>query len=302
MENTASKSVFIFGCGYVGSRLANKLLSLGYKVGALTKNKATAEALLAEGVSEVIVSDLESHEWHAQIGLGYNYVVNCVSSSGGGIEGYNRSYIQGQSSILEWAKSQQIDRYIYTSSTSVYAGDQGCAVDENSALVDESSSPTGSIILQSERLVEQARECFDRYHILRLSGIYGPGRHYLLNQLTSESVIAGEGELYMNMIYVEDAVLVISSIINSDPHIVSGTYNLSDDSPTLKLEVAEWICRQINSECPEFDRTLQSGRNLSRKSRTKNRKISNKKLRQFFDLKYPTFMQGYKAILEDIKD
>ncbi len=300
MDNKSLESVFIFGCGYLGTQLAIRLLNQGHKVGALTKNQTTAEDLKARGVSEVIVSELESEKWHSKIASSYNRVVNCVSSSGGGLEGYEKSYLQGQSSILKWAQGQTIDQYIYTSSTSVYSEDQGGVVDEDSGLVDSLSSPTGSIIRQSEALIESAQGSFDHYHILRLSGIYGPNRHYLLNQLLENKVIPGDGELLMNMIHVADVVSVIISIIEGNPLIQSGIYNLSDDAPTAKRQVAEWICEKLNSPSPEFNRELQSGRNLSRKSRTKNRKISNKKLRKSIDLKYPSFVQGYQEILKDI--
>ena len=52
--------VFIFGCGYLGMRLADTLIAAGHEVGALTKNENFAKVLKARGITEVIVDRLES--------------------------------------------------------------------------------------------------------------------------------------------------------------------------------------------------------------------------------------------------
>ena len=104
------ESVFIFGCGYVGTALAEYLIEQGVRVGALTRNREKAARLRELGVAEVIEAELDSSTWHAQVRGQYEAVVNCVSSAGGGLDGYRKSYVDGQCSILEWAKSQTIRR------------------------------------------------------------------------------------------------------------------------------------------------------------------------------------------------
>ena len=80
------KSVIIFGCGYIGTTLAEVLLAAGVRVGALTRNVEKAARLRELGVHEVIVADLDSEAWHSQFSGAYESVVNCVSSAGGGID------------------------------------------------------------------------------------------------------------------------------------------------------------------------------------------------------------------------
>ena len=91
--------VFIFGCGYLGMRLADALIAGGYEVGALTKNETFAKALKARGITEVIVDRLESDSWHSLVGNDYTKIINCVSSAGNGLSGYESSYYEGQASI-----------------------------------------------------------------------------------------------------------------------------------------------------------------------------------------------------------
>ena len=140
------ESVIIFGCGYLGTALAKHLLNQGVKVGALTRNAEKAADLRKIGAElrtsydqaaiEVIEGDLDLDDWHERVERRYESVVNCVSSAGGGLAGYQKSYVDGQRSILEWAKSQSIRSYVYTSSTSVYPQDDGLLIDE-SADIDE---------------------------------------------------------------------------------------------------------------------------------------------------------------------
>src|ERR1700710_2122377 len=93
------KRLVIFGCGYVGSAAAYAAVAAGARVEALTRNVEKAAALRAKGLSKVVVAELSSSDWHAQINGGADFVLNCVSS-GGGTDGYQRSYLAGMTSIL----------------------------------------------------------------------------------------------------------------------------------------------------------------------------------------------------------
>ena len=71
------------------------------------------------------------------------------------------------------------------------------------------------MLLESEAIVQEAQDQLGQYFILRLAGIYGPGRHYLLDQLQSGSgVIPGRGDYRMNMIHLEDIVRAIKAALS----------------------------------------------------------------------------------------
>ena len=165
--------VFIFGCGYLGMRLADALIAAGHEVGALTKNETFAKALKARGITEVILDRLESDNWHSLVGNDYTKIINCVSSAGNGLSGYESSYYEGQASIIQWAKSRSIETFVYTSSTSVYPENSGNWVSENSLKDESIHSDTAQVLRRSENLIESNQLHFDNYFILRLSGIYG---------------------------------------------------------------------------------------------------------------------------------
>ena len=286
-------SVMIFGCGYVGTALARSLLADGVRVGALTRNEAQAAELRGLGLHEVLVAELDSRSWHGQLAGSYNAVVNCVSSAGDGLDGYRKSYLEGQRSIMEWANGQSIESYVYTSSTSVYAQDGGVVVSET---VDTADAPlTGQVLLQSEELLH---EFSANWYVLRLAGIYGPGRHYLLDQLREGAGnIPGRGDYTLNMIHRDDIVSAIQSALSGCAP--SGIYNIADDAPAHKAEVLAYLAERLNLPVPTFQPDQVSERLRRRGGRMPDRIISNAKAKELlrWQPKYPSYREGYEALV-----
>ncbi len=292
------KSVMIFGCGYVGTALTEVLLAAGVRVGALTRNVEQAAQLRALGLSEVIVADLSDTAWHAQLSGSYESVVNCVSSAGGGLEGYRKSYLDGQGVILKWAQGRGIQTYLYTSSTSVYPQDGGVSVDETADTSE--APPTGQVLCESERLLADAGDAFGAWYVLRLAGIYGPGRHYLLDLLRSgASVIPGVGDTLLNLIHRDDVVAAICTALAHPQSATSGIYNVADNQPATKAELVAWLAEQLGQSPPSFDPEHVSPRLQRRGGRMPSRRISNAKLSETFGWKpkYQDFRAGYKRPL-----
>ena len=288
----------IFGCGYIGTALARALLAAGVRVGALTRNAETAQQLRDLGVSEVVVAALESDAWHAQLGAPYEAVVNCVSSAGGGLDGYRRSYLEGQRSILNWAQGRVLRAYVYTSSTSVYPQDHGEVVDERADT--SGAPPTGQLLLASEALLSDAAASLDAWYVLRLAGIYGPGRHYLLDLLRSgASVIPGSGDYFLNYIHRDDVVLAIANALAKPSAQYSGVYNLADGQPATKAQVAQWLAEALGIEAPRFDPEAVSSRLQRRGGRMVNRRISSARLQASLGWtpRFDDFRAGYRALL-----
>ena len=291
-------AVFIAGCGYVGSTLAARLKKKGVRVGALTRNEKRAAELMELGLEEVLVANLDSREWHNKLRLKYQAVVNCVSSAGGGLAGYQKSYVEGQRSLLEWAQVVQPEVICYTSSTSVYPQNHGNWVDETAST--EPCTETSALLLQAEQMLLNSESYHGGAFVLRLGGIYGPGRHYLIDQIKGgETVLAGDGRHHLNLIHRDDAVSGIMAVLESSPSLVSGIYNLCDGQPYIQSEIVRWIAASLNVTCPTFDPKMKSARMLRRRGYSPDRKISNTKLMKAtsWSAKYPNFKVGYEAFL-----
>src|SRR5688500_9335738 len=101
MTTFSGRHIVIFGCGYVGAAVARWAMSVGLRVTALTRSAASAVVLREVGVTAV-VADLAGHTWYDEISPAPAFAINCVSSGGGGTEGYRHSYLEGTESIVAW--------------------------------------------------------------------------------------------------------------------------------------------------------------------------------------------------------
>ena len=291
-------SVFIAGCGYLGLALAKELREKRVAVGALTRNVAQAARLRQLGLREVVVADLDNRDWHAMLRHDYKAVVNCVSSAGGGLAGYQKSYVGGQESILEWAQIAQPKLICYTSSTSVYPDCEGHWIDETATI--DPQTDTASILYQAEEILLD-RGCYaGEAVVLRLAGIYGPGRHYLIDQVKEGApVLPGNGQHHMNLIHRDDAVSAIMAVIKSYSAIASGIYNVCDGQPFKQGEIVKWIAKSLRVNCPSFDPTLKPRSARRSSGKAPDRKISCKKLNAATSWQpaYSDFKSGYTALL-----
>jgi nucleoside-diphosphate-sugar epimerase len=228
MESLHGKRLVILGCGYVGTAVAREALKAGLRVEALTRNSGRAAELAALGAHPV-VADLAADTWHGRLAPGADLVLNCVSSGGGGLEGYRRSYVEGMRSLLAWAQRDPAGTLVYTSSTSVYPQDGGGVVDEEAPT--EGAGETGRILLEAEELLRRGSGACGRWFILRLAGIYGPERHHLLEQVrTGAAEIAGSGTQHLNLAHRDDICAAVLAAFAAPASLSGGIFNESRGS------------------------------------------------------------------------
>ncbi len=297
MSSLHGKRLVIFGCGYVGSALARMAVAAGAQVEALTRNPEKAATLRALGLTKVVVAELSTHDWHPQLEGGADYVVNCVSA-GGGPDGYWRSYVAGMASILAWAGhgGAPVGTMAYTSSTSVYPQGGGAIVDEDS--VAAGATPNGSIIRESEILLQKApATACERWFILRLAGIYGPGRHHLPDQLrTGATKLGGSGAYRLNLVHRDDIVAALLGCLIAPVQLRNEIFNVADTAPAMREEVVRWLAKRLGRGMPEFDGVAGARRGGEPMP---DRVIASGKIQRMLGWRpqYPDFRAGYEAIL-----
>jgi len=286
------KRIVIFGCGYVGSEVARQALEWGLRVTALTRNEAKALELRAAGI-ETFVADLASDSWHEHIAGAPEFALDCVSSGGDGLDGYRRSYLDGMKSILAWARQRgSIGSLVYTSSTSVYPQGGGIHVDESAPTA--GASDRGQILLEAEAALRDSVGACARWFVLRLAGIYGPGRHALLEKIRT-GVIPGRGEHRLNLAHRDDICAAVWRALGAPASIRNEIFNVADDTAARKDEVANWLAARLGIAPPRFTESAVAGR----RPVTPDRIIANGKLRAVlgWQPRYPTFREGYENIL-----
>lgn len=301
--NFSEARLVVFGCGYVGTAVALEGLQRGARVCALTRNEATATALRAQGM-EVVVADLSGEAWHDKIPEKPDLLLNCVSSGGAGLEGYRHSYLNGMASISRWTQRHGRARAaVYTSSTSVYPQDAGVTVTE--ASLTKGTSDRGEILREAERLLLADGGVGERNFVLRLAGIYGPGRHSLLDQVRVGEV-AGAGTHRLNLVHRDDIVAAVWRCFalarQGDGRVGADgegenrdIYNLADDGAAPKAEIVAWLAARLGVPVPRFTGTPAAGR----RTITPDRVIANGKAKAVLGWhpRYPTFREGYESLL-----
>ncbi|MGH8019765.1 MAG: NAD-dependent epimerase/dehydratase family protein [Opitutaceae bacterium] len=289
----------IFGCGYVGSAVARAALARGWRIVALTRNAGRVAALREAGV-HAVQGDLASNDWHARVPRETRYVLDSVSSAGGGVPGYWESYVEGTKSILRWAAGGVPATLVYTSSTSVYSAADGSIVDESSAV---GGSETSAPLLEAEKLVRGARE-FRRSFILRLAGIYGPVRHHLLDQLVAGAeLLPGTGGHRLNLAHRDDIVSAILACFDAPESLAGSTFNVCGDVVSSKQELASWLARRLGRPAALFahDEGIRGpapGLARGRSGPAPDRHVSNARIRARLGWRpqYADFRQGYEQI------
>ena len=285
--------VLIVGCGYVGLPLGAELVKQGHEVFGLRRSAGAEADFKAFGI-KALMADITKAEQLAQLPSTYDWVVNCVSASGGGADEYREVYLQGTRNLIEWLGASPPKKFVYTSSTSVYGQNDGSLVKENSST--EPAVETAQILVETERvLLDAVRARKFPAVILRLAGIYGPDRGYWLKQyMKNEARIEGNGARILNMIHRDDvAGVIIAALKSGRPGEV---YNAVDDEPVSQLGFFQWLSGPLGKELPS---SASEDAEAVRKRGVTNKKVSNRRLKMElgYQFKYPTFRQGYTAEL-----
>ncbi len=283
--------VLIVGCGYIGVPLGVELIRLGHEVFGVRRSADASEELKAAGIHPLL-GDISRREDLEKLPSDFNWIINTVSSTRGGVEEYEQVYLNGTRNLINWLTANPPMKFIYTSSTSVYGQTDGSPVKESS--LTEPQSETGKILVETEKfLLDAAREKNFPAVILRVAGIYGPDRgHLFLQYLRNEAKISGKGERLINMIHRDDLIGVIMAALKNGR--AGEIYNVVDDEPVPQIHFFRWLSETLGKYMPPF---AGEAEDTQRKRGLTQKKVSNRKLKMElgYQLKYPNFRQGYTA-------
>lgn len=301
MNPLKEKTLLVLGCGYLGGRIVEDARRTGMRVKAISRNAQSLRRAEELG-AECFIGQIEERGWHDFAGEGIDCVVNCVSSAGGGLAGYTKSYIEGNESLGDWADQVGFrGRAIYTSSVSVYADAGGQVVSEECAR--QPTTERGRLMLESEG-VFRARLAEASPIVLRLAGLYGPGRHLLLDRLLGRpETLEGWGDYYLNLVRIEDVVTAVMTCLESVGEPEASVYNIVDDCPSLKVEITNWLAERLSVSQPKYSGRLDEGtssRRFGDGSKPGNRRVSNERFKAAFPWapRFPSFREGFGGLIQ----
>ena len=250
---SATARYLVAGCGYVGTRLARALLPRGPVVG-LTRSDTSAAELDAQGI-DAVSWDLDSAEAPVPRGIGTASVIYyLIAPPPSGISDPRLKRFLAK-------LPTRPARLVYLSTTGVYGDTGGATVGEDAPL-----NPLTERAMRRVDAERVARDWSERHGvgwtILRVPGIYGPGRLPIERLKRSEPMIRHSEAGYSSRIHVDDLVAACL-LAGSAPRAVERIYNVSDGNPTSMTEYFERVATLTGLPPPELVTRAEAEKTLS---------------------------------------
>jgi nucleoside-diphosphate-sugar epimerase len=283
----------VIGCGYLGARVARKWLDSGHSVTVVTRSDERAERFRQKGF-DAIVADVTRPETLTQLPVAES-VLFAVGFDRDSKNSIQHVYADGMRNVLA-ALPAETGRLIYISTTGVYGPADGGWVDEVTAPDPQRDGGRASLAAEERIAAHPLRQ---RSVILRLAGIYGPGRVPFIRELRADEPIAAPASGWLNLIHVDDAVEAVVAACELEPFRDGPrVYCVSDGQPVQRGEFYSEVARQIGAQPPRF---VEPDPNSPRTARAEaNRRISN--ARMLADLRvtlaYPNYRAGLAEAVE----
>lgn len=291
--------VLIAGCGYVGLALARRLTRKGHSIEALRRPGADPAPLLDAG-ARPLHADLTQPAGAGGDTLPvprWDAIVFAAAPAESTEAAYRALYVNGLQHLLDRLRqpgSRPPRRLIFTGSTAVYGQTDGSEVDEGSPT--EPADFGGRTLLAAESLLREASRSGIPCTVLRVAGIYGPGRHRLNAFRRGEATLRGDGHRWMNLIHRDDLVGSIERVLE---HPTPGqVYNVSDGAPPTEAAFHQWLTSRL--DLPPAPRAPAGAPVPGRRQRARTHKrVVNHRLREElgWEPEFPDFRIGYEALL-----
>jgi len=266
--------ILIAGCGYVGTATADLFHTAGWLVEGWTHSPASAAQLLNKPYPVIAVDLTDRHQINERP-QNFDLVIHCASTRGGDVDSYRRVFLNGVQNLLDRFLGAML---LFTSSTSVYAQQQGEHVNEQSPA--EPQHEKGKILVETESLV------LGRGGIVaRLAGIHGPARSAILTSfLQGTAMIDPANDRFMNHVHRDDIATALK-LLAETPTRQTSIYNVVDDAPILRSECYRWLAEKLGRSLPPQGDAAGSG-----KRGRSNKRVSNTRLRECgWNPHFPTF-------------
>lgn len=273
----------IAGCGYLGRAIADLLRADGWEVEGWTMSPESGRELSVAGYRAHNVDISKSKDVVARKSQ-FDVVIHSASTRGGAVDAYRSVYLNGARNLLETFGAAQ---FLFVGSSSVYAQTTGEWVTEESPA--EPKHETGKILRETENFVLQSGGI-----VIRLGGMYGPGRSALLKKFLNDQVVI-DPDRFINQIHRDDAATAIRLLMHQSTQNAS-IVNVVDNEPMLLSECYRWLARKL-----DLSRLPSSDFGAKRKRGDSNKRVSNAKLRGLgWEPQYPTFADGMeKSVLQN---
>ena len=275
-----SERVLLAGCGDLGWRVAQRLLARGDEVWALRRQPPANER------SDIgwIGADLSNPKSLQALPPGITQLVYLPTPDRRDETAYRSVFIDGLRNLLAAVDHASLKRVVFVSSSAVYGDHASGWVDEQTPAVPMGFN--GAVLREAESLL--AAEPLVSI-VLRLAGLYGPGRTGLLDRLREgKAKVPRDNAHWANRIHIDDAAAAVAHLLQL---VQPQPLYLGVDSTPLPLDVLYgYLCSLIDAPSPP---------NGPSPAGVGSKRLSNARLLDSgLTLRWPDSRIGYAALLD----
>jgi nucleoside-diphosphate-sugar epimerase len=279
-------TTLILGCGFSGKAIATHFARLGEAVIGTSRSPEKFAAITATGAKAMVFDGTATAEILAALKETTQLILSISPDQGGDpvlpiLEG-----VTDAAPKLVWAG--------YLSTVGVYGDHDGAWVDETT-----SCKPVSARSFARLDAENQWQSRFDDAGIplavLRLSGIYGPGRNQIKTAMAGEARrLVKPGQVF-NRIRVEDIAGAAAHLARDK---TGGIFNVTDDEPAPPQDVVAYACNLAGVALPpEQDFATAELTPMARSFYGENKRVSNARMKASgFAFTYP----NYRVSLEQL--
>ena len=281
-------TVLIAGCGDLGTEVGLRFAALGHRVVGLRRNAA----VLPDGIEG---QSVDLRVMKPDVPADTEIVIVTIAAGKPDPAVYRAAYVDGLRNLLDAVDEAHVTprRMLLVSSTTVYDVSDARWVDEQTLA--NPRPGTGSILLEAEQMLH-AR--LPAAVVFRLSGIYGPGRERLINQVRGGRATVSSTARHTNRIHRDDAAAAIVHLMQREDE-PAPLYIGVDSAPVRSNEVLSFLAEELGLPAPAPEAPAADVATTPAESRRGgDKRLRNRLLLSTgFLFTYPTYREGYRAVL-----
>jgi nucleoside-diphosphate-sugar epimerase len=277
--------LFVFGPGYSASAAIARLGERGAEVTATARSDERAVELAASGIRPMRFEGAAGDDLIAAVADATHMLVSIPPGEAGDpvLAGSALDAASGLRSI------------VYLSTVGVYGDHDGGWVDEQTEPRPKSGRSIARLAAE-EAWAKRAAEIGKPLAILRLAGIYGPGRNAFASLAAGTARrIVKPGQVF-NRIEVDD---IATAIVAAFDREAGGIFNVTDDEPAPPQDIVAYAAELMGIDPPP--QTPFATADLSPMARSfygENKRVRNARLKDGLavELRFPSYREGLTAL------